>query len=596
MAEFLSDPSVLTKDKLKSALVANNVALPNGDQRKGVYVELYLKNLTSQNKKSGSGEAFSSDEEPPAPAASITARSGRKATKKTDRVRPEEIDVTELTNEDLKDQLLKYGVNAGPIVASTRKVYEKKLQKLLDQGPPQTTVISVAETVSTHNSRNGNVDSDQYSDKEEETSATVQEPELELELEPVPVVERPLRSRGKTPVTTRTRSSQNKKEEDDESEEEDFQVVNVERKSRRSCRHLDHAVPDPVSISEMLPVPREREKLSALPIDPEPLLADKLPVFPESPELCMASAHTSLDDHEKAFPSAKFSARASALPKASGEEILLNTALLEERKYVSPHSRTKQPSSPCLASAHPSSDLIHMMCRLSPSRSKDSPCSLNLRDSPRRLTHDLPITESSSDLKEQSGGSAAVQSRIDGFFCPVTPIRGQDGSLRDQTPGDWIEKLSAVEQTPKTAEKDVLKELFPNEVLNTPTGISATCRRPIKGAASRPYSDTLQEGLRPRLTEHRYTSSSFTETRSVPHVRAVSAVPRVSAVPLSVSKPTVPLSVQTKARRRLPVWVQLLLLVAVSGFLLFVYQAMESNQLNPFGQPGDSGVVGKARK
>ncbi|XP_046729808.1 thymopoietin a isoform X3 [Silurus meridionalis] len=369
MAEFLSDPSVLTKDKLKSALVANNVALPNGDQRKGVYVELYLKNLTSQNKKSGSGEAFSSDEEPPAPAASITARSGRKATKKTDRVRPEEIDVTELTNEDLKDQLLKYGVNAGPIVASTRKVYEKKLQKLLDQGPPQTTVISVAETVSTHNSRNGNVDSDQYSDKEEETSATVQEPELELELEPVPVVERPLRSRGKTPVTTRTRSSQNK-----------------------------------------------------------------------------------------------------------------------------------------------------------------------------------------------------------------------------------IEKLSAVEQTPKTAEKDVLKELFPNEVLNTPTGISATCRRPIKGAASRPYSDTLQEGLRPRLTEHRYTSSSFTETRSVPHVRAVSAVPRVSAVPLSVSKPTVPLSVQTKARRRLPVWVQLLLLVAVSGFLLFVYQAMESNQLNPFGQPGDSGVVGKARK
>lgn len=77
MAEFLTDPSVLTKDKLKSALVANNVALPNGEQRKGVYVELYLKNLTSQNKRSGGyTEAFSSDEEPAAPAASITARSG----------------------------------------------------------------------------------------------------------------------------------------------------------------------------------------------------------------------------------------------------------------------------------------------------------------------------------------------------------------------------------------------------------------------------------------------------------------------------------------------------------------------------------------
>ncbi|GAA6076346.1 thymopoietin a isoform X1, partial [Tachysurus ichikawai] len=69
MAEFLTDPSVLTKDKLKSALVANNVSLPNGEQKKGVYVELYLKKLTSQNKTNT--EVFSSDEEPPA------ARSGR---------------------------------------------------------------------------------------------------------------------------------------------------------------------------------------------------------------------------------------------------------------------------------------------------------------------------------------------------------------------------------------------------------------------------------------------------------------------------------------------------------------------------------------
>ncbi|MCJ8742972.1 hypothetical protein PDJAM_G00088380 [Pangasius djambal] len=377
MAEFLTDPSVLTKDKLKSALVANNVALPNGEQRKGVYVELYLKNLTSQNKRSGSAaEAFSSDEEPPAAAAaaSITARSGRKATRKTDRVRPEEIDVTELTNEELKDQLLKYRVNAGPIVASTRKVYEKKLQKLLDQGPPQTSVLAVSEPVPTHNSRNGNADSDQYSDKEEETTtaaaAAVPEPEPEPEPDPDPVVERPLRSRGRTPVTTRTRSSQNK-----------------------------------------------------------------------------------------------------------------------------------------------------------------------------------------------------------------------------------IEKLSAVEQTPKTAERNVLKELFPNEVLNTPTGISATRRQPIKGAAGRPFSSPWQDSLRPRLTEHRYTSSSYTETRSVPRVSAaprVSAVPRLSAAPLSVPKPAAPPSVPAKARRRMPVWVQLLLLSAIAGFLLFLYQAMESNQMSPFGQPGRTGALDNA--
>ncbi|XP_060745564.1 thymopoietin a isoform X6 [Tachysurus vachellii] len=302
MAEFLTDPSVLTKDKLKSALVANNVSLPNGEQKKGVYVELYLKKLTSQNKTNT--EVFSSDEEPPA------ARSGRKATRKTDRVRPEEIDVTELSNEDLKDQLQKYGVNAGPIVASTRKVYEKKLQKLLDLGPPQTTFITSSEQIQTNNSRNGNTDSDQYSDKEEETTAA--EPEPEPEPEPVPVVEAPLRSRGKTPVTARTRSSQ-QKEEDDVSEEDDV-LLNVERRSRRSSRRLDGSVPDPVSETEMLPGLRERERFSAIPKDPMPLIADTLLMSPsvredgsfESPDCRTASLRAAAERYHGDVSTDKF--------------------------------------------------------------------------------------------------------------------------------------------------------------------------------------------------------------------------------------------------------------------------------------------------
>ena len=50
--------------------------------------------------------------------------------------------------------------------ASTRKLYERKLQKLLDQGPPELVVTSpvVTEIDSNHN---GNSDSDRYSDKEE---------------------------------------------------------------------------------------------------------------------------------------------------------------------------------------------------------------------------------------------------------------------------------------------------------------------------------------------------------------------------------------------------------------------------------------------
>lgn len=70
MPEFLEDPSVLTKDKLKSELVANNVTLPAGEQRKDVYVQLYLQHLTARNRPPHAAGAnskgppdFSSDEE-----------------------------------------------------------------------------------------------------------------------------------------------------------------------------------------------------------------------------------------------------------------------------------------------------------------------------------------------------------------------------------------------------------------------------------------------------------------------------------------------------------------------------------------------------
>ncbi|XP_038611947.1 thymopoietin isoform X1 [Tachyglossus aculeatus] len=187
MPDFLEDPSVLTKDKLKSELIANSVALPAGEQRKDVYVQLYLQHLTARNRpppaainnnnNSSRPPDFSSDEErEPTPVLAAAGRSrataGRKATKKTDKPRPEEkddLDVTDLTNEDLLEQLVKYGVNPGPIVGTTRKLYEKKLLKLREQGPvsrsstPLPTVPSAAENTR----QNGNDDSDQYSDNEE---------------------------------------------------------------------------------------------------------------------------------------------------------------------------------------------------------------------------------------------------------------------------------------------------------------------------------------------------------------------------------------------------------------------------------------------
>ncbi|XP_078091279.1 lamina-associated polypeptide 2, isoforms beta/delta/epsilon/gamma-like [Mustelus asterias] len=155
MPEFLQDPSVLTKERLKSELIAHSVKLPPGDQRKDVYVQLYLTHLTGRQRQA----EFSSDEEESGPGAA-RGRGGKKATRKTDKNNEEErdfIDVTGLSDEDLKEQLIKYGFSAGPIVATTRKVYEKKLEQLMDQ-----------RSVTEENQPNGSTDSDQYSDTEEE--------------------------------------------------------------------------------------------------------------------------------------------------------------------------------------------------------------------------------------------------------------------------------------------------------------------------------------------------------------------------------------------------------------------------------------------
>ncbi|KAK6269375.1 hypothetical protein J4Q44_G00393220, partial [Coregonus suidteri] len=212
----------------------------------------------------------------------------QKATRKTDKPRPEDLDVTELTSEGLKDELLKYGINAGPIVASTRNLYERRLQKLLDQGPPETVTLPVVITQvdSNHNSKS---DSDRYSDKEEEVT-TVPEPEPVT----VPVVERPVRSRGKTPVTTRTRSSQHNRiyapdddDDDDDDIEEEHPVLNIKRPSRRLYRGVDQMVPasDDTDVSELsagevvLPPPREAKTkgplLLEVPKEPKPILTDK---------------------------------------------------------------------------------------------------------------------------------------------------------------------------------------------------------------------------------------------------------------------------------------------------------------------------------
>ncbi|XP_014063056.2 lamina-associated polypeptide 2 isoform X8 [Salmo salar] len=465
MPEYLEDPSVLTKDKLKSELLANNVALPTGDQRKDVYVQLYLKNLTVQNNKIQSTDAFSSDEELPVPVVSNKSRSGRKATRKTDKPRPEDLDVTELTSEGLKDELLKYGINVGPIVVSTRKLYERRLQKLLDQGPPETVALPVVITQVDSN-HNGNSDSDRYSDKEEEVTT-------EPEPVPVPVVERPVRSRGKTPVTTRTRSSQHNRiyapEEEDDLEEE-HPVLNIKRPLKRSSHRVDQMVPasDDTDVSELsagevvLPTPREAKTKA-------PLLLE----------------------------------------------------VLKEPKPI----LTEKPSSK-------STPLLH-----GPAHAQST-----------RTIHQVVLT-----ARAESPSPRLTQ----------------------------VEKIAAGEQTPnRVDEKDVLKEMFPYET-DTPTGINATCRRPIRGAAGRP----LKSGdLWTDDTLLRSSRSSYTESRTAT-VHRVATLPPSTRLVTSVAPPT---GKAIAPPHGLPVWLKLLLLGIVAGFIFFIYQTMETNAMAPFGGSSDS--------
>ncbi|CAJ0943669.1 unnamed protein product [Ranitomeya imitator] len=158
MSEYLEDPSVLTKEKLKNELIANKVVLPSGEQRKDVYVQLYRLHLSSRNRATPD---FSSDEE---------RESTPKATKKTDKPTVEGNDeqgIASLSNEALREELMKYGVKAGPILDSTRKVYEQRLSKEKEQQNVASIAPPVADLSTADNKQNGNTDSGQYSDNDE---------------------------------------------------------------------------------------------------------------------------------------------------------------------------------------------------------------------------------------------------------------------------------------------------------------------------------------------------------------------------------------------------------------------------------------------
>ncbi|NWZ18885.1 LAP2B protein, partial [Asarcornis scutulata] len=433
MPEFLADPSVLTKEKLKSELIANNVSLPGGEQRKDVYVQLYLQHLTARNPPAAAQPDFSSDEEreptPLGPRGRGAAAAGRKATKKTDKPRAEEkddLDITELSNEDLQEQLMKYGINPGPIVATTRKLYEKKLLKLMEQGPELKSSMPLPMVSSTtENTRqNGSNDSDQYSDNEED-------PKTELRLEK----REPLKGRTKTPVALKQRVV-----EHNQTYSQDGVTETAWTSGSSKSGPLQAFSRESTRVSRR--TPRKRVEATAqLPVDD-----------------AVISESTSLAD---------------TILTAS-DETLVGNRVPGNFKHAAPTLSISE-----------------------------------LSDMPRRT--------------------------------PKKPLMT----------AEVLERTHTEEQR---VERDILKEMFPYEA-STPTGISASCRRPIKGAASRPIEHTpfrMEESFAKYAP--RYGTSSDIKSEKPP----------------------------TKKERSIPLWIKILLFVLVSVFLFLVYQSMETNQGNPF--------------
>ncbi|XP_005143183.1 thymopoietin isoform X2 [Melopsittacus undulatus] len=434
MPEFLADPSVLTKEKLKSELIANNVSLPGGEQRKDVYVQLYLQHLTARNPPAAVQPDFSSDEErepTPLGARNRGAAPGRKATKKTDKPRPEEkddLDITEMSNEDLQEQLMKYGLNPGPIVATTRKLYEKKLLKLMEQGPePKAPVPLPVISSATDNTRqNGSNDSDQYSDTEED-------PKTELRLEK----REPLKARTKTPVALR---------------------------QRRAVDHNQTYSQDGVT------------------------------------ETVWTSGSS------KSGPLQAFSRESTRVSRRTPRKRVEATAQLTVDDAV--------------------------------------------------ISESTPIAETILTASNET----LVGSRVTGNYKHAVPTLSVSelSDMPRRTPKKPLMTAEVLERThteERRVERDILKEMFPYEV-STPTGISASCRKPIKGAASRPieHSDFRMEECFSKYAPKYGTSTD-----------------------IKLEKPP------TK-KRSIPLWIKVLLFVVISVFLFSVYQSMETNQGNPFSE------------
>ncbi|XP_060081354.1 emerin homolog 1-like [Ylistrum balloti] len=140
----MSDPSLLTKAKLKEELIRHNIPLPKSDARKQAYVDLYTEHVLNEasdddettDLNADHRDSSDTDGEVVIVSQKSTTKAGTEVSKgsgdfsRKDKEAPVMTSVKDLTDAELAQELRSRGAAPGPITATTRTVYEKKLLKL----------------------------------------------------------------------------------------------------------------------------------------------------------------------------------------------------------------------------------------------------------------------------------------------------------------------------------------------------------------------------------------------------------------------------------------------------------------------------------
>ncbi|XP_010780816.1 LEM domain-containing protein 1 isoform X1 [Notothenia coriiceps] len=421
MSLFMEDPAHFSKSRLKSDLVAHNVVLPPTKSRKEIYVDLHLKHIAQKN----AGDFSSDDEDQEQDLA--------------DKEEEEDAEILVqscLTDDDLKAALLKHGVKAGPIVASTRALYENKLRRL-QQSEGQGHVNGVEKGVL-------------YSDSEEEEEQEDGESGSE----------------GANEET----AEQSNQAQQGSSQNGDFvypQCFLLSSRMRAHATRKREPIPKRNSRNVIKSSQQSRHHCSQIPVG-----------------ITKASSVDQRSGLGSGFPSGTHSAVSNGGSSISSQQSFSITEMVQEVER-------------------------------------------------RKSLSSRPNTE-----RELNGSN--VQEHWSRSNRPDTPIVD---TMKNQSPY-YTPKESPYKLKIKPSQepvKDTIKEMFLN-MEASPTGICATRRRPIKGAAGRPvqyiYPDTP-------------TSPTTLERREV-------------------------------ERRLVPIHIQILVFFIVACLLYMIYVCVEENSFNPF--------------